>query len=195
MNKFVKAIALPLALAGLITGCGWQLRGQMTIADGINNIYVSAKNAHGQLANELKNTIKNNQITVGTTQSDAQYSIFIEREDEDRRTVAVGGDTLASEYELNMSADYRIENQAGAIVVPTTTAEAIRNYSYDRNDVIAKDEEERLIKEEMRRTIVQQILRRLSFASRASAEAATAADAVPVTPDETTTETTGDVVQ
>jgi len=172
MNKTLKAIALSAVFAGLISGCGWQLRGQTSLPEGTENIFVSAADSHGKLMGEFTQLLKANQVTAVQGAQDAQYSIYIEREDNDKRTVSVGSNTLAAEYELTMKVDYRIESAAGGLLVPSTTAQVARSYEYDRNDVIAKDEEEKLIKAEMRRNLVQQIFRRLRFASQNAASSA-----------------------
>lgn len=166
MNKTLKAVALSAVFAGLITGCGWQLRGQTALPEGTESIFISASDNHGQLMSEFTQLLNANQVVSAKSTQDAQYSIYIERERDDKRTVSVGNNTLAAEYELTMKVDYRIESSSGAILVPKATAEVARSYEYDRNDVIAKDEEERLIKAEMRRNLVQQILRRLRFTSQ-----------------------------
>jgi len=172
MNKILNAVALSAIFTGLITGCGWQLRGQTALPEGTENIFVSAADSHGKLMGEFTQLLNANQVNAVGSPKEAQYSIYIEREDEDKRTVSVGNSTLAAEYELTMKVDYRIESATGTLLVPKATAQVARSYEYDRNDVIAKDEEERLIKAEMRRNLVQQILRRLRFASQSDANAA-----------------------
>lgn len=166
MNKTIKAVALSAVFAGLITGCGWQLRGQTALPEGTESIFISASDSHGQLMSEFTQLLSANQVAIAQSTQDAQYRIYIEREDDDKRTVSVGSNTLAAEYELTMKVDYRIESSTGALLVPKATAQVARSYEYDRNDVIAKDEEEKLIKTEMRRNLVQQILRRLRFTSQ-----------------------------
>ena len=173
MNKTLKAIALSATFAGLITGCGWQLRGQTALPEGTDSIFISAADSHGQLMGDFQQLLNANQVSFATSAQNAQYSIYIEREYNDKRTVSVGSNTLAAEYELTMKVDYRIESAEAGLLVPKATAQVARSYEYDRQDVIAKDEEEKLIKSEMRRNLVQQILRRLRFSSQNAANAST----------------------
>lgn len=181
MKKTLRAVALGAALAGLITGCGWQLRGHLALPEGTDSIFVSAEDSHGSLVGELKKLLSANQVTAAISSKEAQYSIFIEREDEKKRTVAVGSNTLAAEYELTLEVDYRIESADGEKLIPKATAQVARTYAYNRDDVVAKDEEEKLIKEEMRRNVVQQIIRRLRYAVSSSAASPVAADAATET--------------
>ncbi|MEL7400484.1 MAG: LPS assembly lipoprotein LptE, partial [Pseudomonadota bacterium] len=62
--------------------------------------------------------------------------------------------------------DYSIADADGNILAPLTTARVIRSYNYDRNDVIAKNEEESLIRKEMRTQLAAQILNRLRFLNK-----------------------------
>lgn len=135
----------------------------------INSVYVSAQDSHGALITDLKRALASNDVSATPSADDAQYRIYISREKQQRRTVSVGNAALAAEYELSLEVDYRIEDAAGTLTVPATTASNVRSYSFDSNAVVAKAEEERLIQQEMRNSIVQQILTRLRFASQAQA--------------------------
>ncbi len=174
----MKKLITTLLCTTLLTACGWHLRGSTSVPLVIDSVFVSAEDSHGALVTDLKRTLEASDVALASSTSEGQYRIYLSRESTQRRTASVGGDALAAEYELTMSVDYRIENAAGEAISPVSTAKSFRSYDFDRNAVVAKAEEERLIQQEMRSDLVQQILRRLRFISQqpASEPAAPAAE-------------------
>lgn len=168
MQSLLKTLILGLVCAGIITGCGWQLRGSLALPPGADSIYVTAEDNYGTLTSDLRKLLEANNVQASDNKADAQYSIIILNQNEKRRTVAVGSSSLTAEYELTLDVEYRIEDADGKALVIQDTASTARSYSYDRNDTIAANEEEQLIKEEMRLNVVSQIMRRLRYSAAAA---------------------------
>lgn len=176
MKKLITAFLISTVATTLLSACGWHLRGSMSMPLDLDTVFVTAEDSHGALITDLKRTLASNNVTTTGQSADAQYSIMLSNEKNDRRTVSVGNDALAAEYELNMSVDYHITNQAGEEVA-SNNATTYRSYTFNQDAVVAKAEEERLIQQEMRNNLVQQILRRLRFISQEQAESTNPADA------------------
>lgn len=162
----MKKLITLLLCTTLVTACGWHLRGSLLLPENLQSLHISATDSHGRLATDLKKMIAGYDIKLVDNSNEAQFSLAILGEREERRTVSVGNDALAAEYELTLNADYAIYGAKGEVLVPKATATVIRSYDHDRNDVLSTGEEERLIREEMRIDLIQQIIRRLSFASQ-----------------------------
>lgn len=162
MQRFKRPVVLAsLLLVSLLTACGWQLRGQVSLGPEIGKLY-----AHGgdkQLLRELKAALKRNDIVLSDRISGSDYSLQLQPLRFDRRTAAVGSQILAAEYELSMQLAYRIDQQTDKPYRDQAKANAIRSYSYDPNNTLGKDQEERILKREMRSDIIQQIMRRLAL--------------------------------
>lgn len=163
----MKNLLITCALCVMVSACGWHLRGSLSTQLDIESAYVQAQDTYGALATDLKRALTSNKVMLATTSSAAEYVIYLDHEQRDRRTVAVGNAALASEYELTLSARYKITAQDGRVIVDDT-ASAIRSYSVNANAIAANDEEEAIIAKELRNNLVQQILRRLQFATKAS---------------------------
>ncbi|WP_439134366.1 LPS-assembly lipoprotein LptE [Pseudomaricurvus sp.] len=177
MKKLLTILVSTVLTTTLLSACGWHLRGSMSMPLDLESVFVTADDSHGSLITDLKRTLVSNNVTTTDNSAEAQYSIILSNEEQDRRTVSVGNDALAAEYELNMSVDYRITNQAGEEVA-NNNASTYRSYTFNRDAVVAKSEEERLIKQEMRNNLVQQILRRLRFVSQEQAQSTNPSEAV-----------------
>jgi len=171
MNKHFAPLFIALISTLLITACGWHLRGIQALPEDLRSLYIGAEDAHGDLVTDLKKIVSSYDISLADSSMEADYSLIILKERNERRTISVGNDALASEYELTLSADYRIE-RGGELVLPTTTASISRAYDHDPNDALSTNEEERLLREEMRIALIQQIIRSLRFAKPATKQPA-----------------------
>lgn len=146
----------------LIAGCGWRLRGSMTLPPGIDAIYLRASDAP-LIQEHMVELLRNNDVRVVDGPSQAQLIIDLQRYDEERRVVSVGANTRVSEYELIVEATFSISDAEGRELLKDAEATLIRSYQYDQNSILAMEAEERLIREEMRRELARQIIGRLRF--------------------------------
>jgi LPS-assembly lipoprotein len=167
-----KIMTLLLSLT-LLTACGWQLRGSLNLPSDLQSLYIDNQSQGNVTATELGRLLKANNVALAESSENAQYTIRLTNEREQRRTVSVTSGGESSEYELTYEVDYSIANSEGILVVPGATAQVIRSYSYDRDNVIAKGQEEQLIRDEMRPQLASQILNRLRFSAQPVAAPAT----------------------
>lgn len=167
---------LLIALTLLTTACGWHLRGALILPPDLSSMYISARDTHSGVAADLKRTLESNKVEVTQSSSQAQMTMHIIEERNDRRTAAVSSGGLASEYELTMEVLYKITDSDNNILVPERTATVIRSYSFDPNTVTSAAQEERMLREEMRNDIIQQMARSLRFISSAAKTEATESD-------------------
>lgn len=146
----------------LLTACGWHLRGTIDLPANLNSIYVASNDSYSTLSRDLGKAITGNGIALAKSPKEADFTITLLDEREKRRAVSLGGNALAAEYEITVEADYRIERR-DALALSQETARAARSYDYNRNEVLGKNEEENIIREELRGELIQHILRRLLF--------------------------------
>lgn len=163
MKYFVTPLVISLTL--LVSACGWHLRGALILPPDLSSMYISARDTHSGVASDLKRTLEANNIDVASSSSQAQMTMHIIDERNNRRTAAVSSGGLASEYELTMDVRYKITDSDNNILVPERTATVIRSYSFDPNSVTSAAQEERILREEMRNDVIQQMARSLRFIS------------------------------
>ncbi len=161
-QKHLHIITL-LILALAITACGWRLRGTLTLPEGLESIQIVDNANSSFLSKQLTQLLEANGVALVDANPD-MFIVLIE-EREDKRIIAVGSNTLASEYELSSEARYFINDAEGKMLTPESTVSVVRSYEFNENDVVSKAEEERIIQQEMRRELAQQIIRRLRFVS------------------------------
>ena len=93
-------------------------------------------------------------------EGDAMLTLVLQPEQFMRRNVSLTAQTRAAELELTLSADFTLNQQASD---PTDArATVTRQMLNDPRNVVGKTEEIRLLREEMRRDLADQIARRIS---------------------------------
>ncbi|MBT6278068.1 MAG: hypothetical protein HOI95_28535 [Chromatiales bacterium] len=146
----------------LLSGCGFQLRGQTQLPSDIKVMGVQAPNV--QVRDELAIFLGNSGVKVvpaaSTADSDAVLSVGAETYN--RRVLSVDPRTgKAREFELSYSFDFNVVDSDGKTLVKPQSVLLLRDFVFDEDAVIGKSREEGVLREEMRRDAIQQLMRRL----------------------------------
>jgi LPS-assembly lipoprotein len=162
--RAARVVALASALASL-AGCGFHLRGQSLEAGNFGNVYVQSRGG-GTLGAELRLSLEDAGVRSVDKASDADVIVTVADERFVRSVLSVDPNTgKAREYEIVYRATYSARRRDGSAVVGEQQIEIARDYVFDPDAVLGKSREEDVLREEMRRDAVQQILGRLSRVS------------------------------
>lgn len=160
----MKSKIITLALCSmLISACGWHLRGSgIDLSNSLQSLYLNSED-YSEFSTRLKRGLLSTGIKLDPTRKSSPFELTVGKLKQNRRTVAVGNQVLASEYELSMEVDYSINEQSDAKTAyhREGTASVIRSYVFDPQDTLGGNREELLIQKEMYSDLVQQILRQL----------------------------------
>ena len=146
-------------LALLATSCGWQPRGYLMPPLDIDSVRIVSNEQHTELLRELEQSLLSQDIKV--VEKGAEYTIALGDEQLNRRTVGIGNDSLAAAYELTLALDYQLRDEHNAVIGKPERVQVRR--SYDASDTTGLDREQDMLLEDMRRELVQQIIRRSYF--------------------------------
>lgn len=148
---------LTLLLALALSACGFQLRGTGSFDFALKELRFNADDRMAPLAKELEERLKAQGVTLSNS---AQYSLQLGREEHSRRTVSFTAGTRSAEHMLTSTVAYEIRSgQLPALI--RGQAEVQRVHTFNQNHVSASSEEARLLREEMRSELVQQLMLRL----------------------------------
>lgn len=163
--------ATALLCVFLLTACGWHLRGSLNLPSDLHSIYIQGASAN--LHQALSQQLQASNITVTQSASNAQYTLAIANERQDRRTAALGSDALAAQYEFISSADFEFRTPSGDLLGMPDKVQITRSVNFDASQVLGSASESELVKREMTRDLASQIIRRLSFLANAPSATAT----------------------
>ena len=96
-----------------------------------------------------------------TTLKDTMLMLVLQPEQFTQRNVSLTAQARAAELELSLSVDFTLNQQASDPIDARATV--TRQMLNDPRNVVGKTEEIRLLREEMRRDLADQIARRISY--------------------------------
>jgi LPS-assembly lipoprotein len=166
MVRLVAAISV-LALTASMSGCGFHLRGMGSDQSAIDEIHVSATNAHGEMEQQLERSLTEAGVRL-VDAGKAPWSLRLLTERHTRRAVATTSDVKVAEYELRFEVGFQLTDSAGKAVIPGATVFAERIYRFDSASLVGNSAEETLLDQEMRRDVASQIIRRINASVRSA---------------------------
>ena len=160
MNIF--RITIVSILLAALTGCGFHLRGNVSLPSNMQVLYIDGVSQYSGFAVELRRTLIGNGVNVVETIDPAQAVVKLTNLRFDRRVLSVTGNTgKVREYELYYGVEVTVLGRDGKVILPTYRLRQERDYLYDENDVLGKSSEEAELQREMQTDLVQQVIRRL----------------------------------
>lgn len=158
-------LILPLLiLTLLLAACGFHLRGQGGFTFPFQTLFILSPNANAPFIIDLKRAVQLYNVKLVDSSENAQLTLHIVSETMSKQILSLSDAGRVREYQLN----YRVSLRAYDIKldewVPADEIVLQRYLSYDNTQVLAKEMEETLLYQDMRKDAVQQILRRLSLA-------------------------------
>jgi LPS-assembly lipoprotein len=162
-RRTVLRAAGALALAALLPGCGFRLRG----SDGSYNIpfasiYIGLPDT-SELGTELKRNLRaGGRVAIADKAEEADAVLLVVSESRSRQILSLNALGRVREYQLNYALTYTVRDRKGAVLLPPTPIALRRNLPFDETQVLAKEAEAALLYRDMQADVVQQILRQLA---------------------------------
>ena len=154
MGQTLKIILL-LVIALILSSCGFQLRGNMETS--FKSIEINGGSS--EIQKTLIKTYKQSGIEI--KKSSAEKSIEIISDKLDKRILSLNASGKVSEYQLEYTLTYRIKNNIGEWGAPIII-NASRSYTYDDDNRLAKEEEEKGLIKGMHDQIVRSMTSQIS---------------------------------
>lgn len=155
LNK--RSVISILLITGILSGCGFKLRGDYLLAPELKTLYLSSVDIHGELTRTLKQHLQINQVNILEKYQQGKPELRVLKDKLNRRTLSVFSNGQVAEYELIYTVSYQLifTDQAPR----DFTFDLYRDYQDDPNVALAKSRELSLLLKEMRRSAADKILR------------------------------------
>ena len=153
-------LLMAIAIGVLLTGCGFQLRGQADLP--FERIYVET-DGFSLFAAELMRIIQSsNQVEVMDDPEEAEVILKVINEQRERKILSLQSSGSVAEFLFVYRVNYRVmDNKRKDLVAPSEIS-LRRAMQYDDTVILGKQSEEELLFRDMQADAVQQMLRRLS---------------------------------
>ncbi len=157
----IKNIIVIMLSLNLIT-CGFHLRGNIELPQSLQILHLSGTDSSSLFIQETRKVLLRNGITVVNSASEANYTLFILNESADKRIIALANNFRdAAEFELIIEIEAEVLDREGYRIMMPQRISARRIFTNDENQTRAKEREEAQLLQEIRRDIVQQLLRQI----------------------------------
>lgn len=178
MISRLRAFSTLLLVAVLVAACGFNIRGSGRQSGDqiVGDVYL-VESGPISVSVALRNALTAQQVRFVPKVDQADTVIILDNEKLSRRVASVSASGRVSEYELLHAIDLRVlrssegfdvdEVEAGKLAkllmdeAEAQTVSVIRDYTYDETDVLAKDDEEQILREEMKQELLRHLVLRI----------------------------------
>lgn len=150
-----------LVVVLLMSACGYHLRGTVALPDGVKKIYLEG--ASMQLREQFRRVLRSASAELMDSPQDANIVIKIANEVNDQRVLSLSARGRSNELELYYRLQYDLVKSDNTVLLESQPVEIKRQYFNNQQEVVAKDNEQQIIRNEMLQQAVNMMVDRISF--------------------------------
>ena len=158
-RKFLSQSILTAVLALTLTACGFHLRGNIPLPDGIKNMYIQAPT--GSFKDELEILLAGAGAQLMSNKGGADVVLNVTRAKTKRTVGTLDERGKANSYNLVFTVKYSLDDPEGNAIRSNALSE-VRRYNFNPEFVVESESEEADLQEDMEEAIGLRIVRQLS---------------------------------
>ena len=153
---------LALAMTALLAaGCGFHLRGRVELAPQMQTPYLDVPDRYSPLYAELKAALETAGARLAPSRAAASAVVHVHVDESGRNVLSVSARNTPQEYEVFYTIEYSVTAD-GREMLPRQSRTVMREYAYDDRAVLAKQNEERRLRQALARELASIVTRRLA---------------------------------
>ena len=149
---------LVILIAFLTSACGYHLRGASDLPRGMKSVYLEGGSP--TLREQFNEVLHGSSGQLATTPENAEVTIRILKDDIERRVLSLSQRGRSNEIELAGLLEFQLIDAKRGVLIGNEPVVFRRQYFNDQQDVIAKGNEETVIRKEMYKQAVRTIISR-----------------------------------
>ena len=142
----------------MISSCGYQLRGSMSV-DGLENIIIIS-NGHTSISNILSQKLGSS-VVLKSQDYNTYPVVKINSISSQKRQLSVNSSGRVDEYEISKSLDYEIITSENNSV--TGTLKASGSYDFNESRMQVTREQEKITSNEIDKVLVRKLMQKLRY--------------------------------
>ncbi len=150
-----------LAMCGLLAGCGFHLEGRTPLPKVLHVAYISAKDRQSDFVQGLQRALIVAGARVTDRSTEATAVVTVLEDTVTPRVVAVSATNLPREYEITYTVRFSVSAGAKDLLAPQEVS-VTRDYAFDEYVVLAKDNEDAILRAALAHDLVDIVMRRLA---------------------------------
>jgi len=154
------AIIAGLLLA-MLAGCGFQMRGTMSVPAEMSSTYIEATDRHSLFYRRLRDSLRGAGIELVESPLDASATFSIISDITGQRVLSVSTRNVPREFEVFYTVMYGLKTEKESLLDPRSQT-LTRDYTWDETQVLGKEKEEQIMREAIVEDLVRTVLIQLS---------------------------------
>ena len=152
--------ALRLLALALLGGCGFHLEGHVPLPASLQSPLVEARDRQTDFVQTLRRSLTINGAHVTEESKEASAVVHVLMDELDERVLAVSSTNLPREYELTYRVRFSVSVD-GTELLAAQDVSATRDFAFDEHYLLAKDNEEQILRQALAQDLVGVVMRRL----------------------------------
>jgi len=153
---------LVVSMLLLLAGCGFHLRGEVSLSAELQRIHIKGVSQYSTLGTALKRSLRSQGVEIVDSPTAASAILKISEPDYSRRLLSVNAVSgKVNEYEIQYSLNVTLLDRGGKVLLKQQQLRQLRDFTFDRDRVLGKGNEEARLRTDMERDLAAQVLRRL----------------------------------
>jgi LPS-assembly lipoprotein len=166
MHRRIIHCSLILGFTCMLAACGFQLRGTggggTELPTTWKNMHLVTGNPNGEFSRDVTAVFAANGVQW-TDREDADFILLLGPDQFEQRNLSLNSEARVAELELTMWAEFSVVDASNTEVMSPSRVSVVKQMENNPRNVVGKDGEVRLIQNEMRTELAQQIMRRIGF--------------------------------
>jgi len=150
-----------MAFVAMLSGCGFHRQGSEPLPEVLKALYIESSDPYTDFQRSLQSSLKASGVKIVGRRADATAVLGISQDETGRRVLSVSARNTPREYEVYYKVTYAVSSK-GKELLPAQPLERTRNYSFDEAAILAKEEEESILRQAMARELAGILMRQLS---------------------------------
>ena len=153
----LRAVFFVTLIVSLI-GCGFHMRGATDVV--FSSVFIQGNTL--VISKHLKKSLNTSGVKVLDSAENAELLLEIVGEESEKRILSLAGTGTVNEFELFYRVHYRTKAADAATWSQVQTVEARRDFTYSDANLLAKQDEEKRLNDDMHNDVISGIMRRLA---------------------------------
>ena len=159
--RTLRLLAGCLACLGFLAGCGFHLRGVTRLPPAFASTYLAAEDRYTEFHRAMLEGLRAAGSRVVGAGEEAGATVEVLGDDSGQHVLSVSATNTPTEYEVYYTVRYRVRIGEREVLAPLTLTQT-HDYSFDETAILAKEQEQEIIRRALARDIAALVLRRLA---------------------------------
>jgi LPS-assembly lipoprotein len=154
-------LACLLMVALTLNACGFRLQGHVPLPAALATTRVIAEDDQTDFVQGLRRALLSSGSKLTDLSEHATGVVRIHKDEVSQKIISVSVNNIPREYEVTYTVEFSVEGTSGELL-PSQKVSITRDYSFDETKLLAKENEEAILREGMANDLVAIVMRRLS---------------------------------